>query len=98
MTMVLNELTTNAAKYGALTKSSGSVTVSWQVSDEGLLQVRWIENGGPSVTTPTQRGFGTRLIERCVKRDLAGELDLRFESAGVQCFLQVPKAVVTGVA
>jgi PAS domain S-box-containing protein len=98
ITMVLNELTTNAVKYGALTKSAGSVSVSWHVADEGLLQLRWIEEGGPTVTTPTQRGFGTRLIERCVERDLGGQLDLRFEPAGVQCFLQVPNSVLTSVA
>jgi PAS domain S-box-containing protein len=98
ITMVLNELTTNAVKYGALGKSTGSVSVSWRLADGGVLQVEWIEEGGPTVTTASTRGFGTRLIERCVERDLAGKLDLRFESAGVQCFLEMPSSVLTSVA
>jgi PAS domain S-box-containing protein len=98
MTMVLNELTTNAVKYGALSKSTGAVSVSWHVADGGVLRLSWIEEGGPKVTTPTERGFGTRLIERCVENDVAGKLDLRFESAGVQCFIETPDTVLTSVA
>ena len=97
MTMVLNELTTNAVKYGALSSSAGSVAVSWEAAEDRVLDIRWVENGGPTVTTPSRRGFGTRLIQRCIERDLAGKLDLRFESAGVQCALQVPNSVLTSV-
>jgi len=89
MTMVLGELATNGAKYGALSKPSGTLWVDWQLSD-GALELNWSERGGPSVRVPAQQGFGTRLIERCIERDLEGRLDLQFTESGVQCRINVP--------
>jgi two-component system CheB/CheR fusion protein len=65
--LVLHELATNAAKYGALSSETGTVTVSWHVAvDEGKkrLFMSWCERGGPEVKLPTRKGFGSRLIER----------------------------------
>lgn len=67
LTLILHELTTNAVKYGALSNQTGIVTLNWGVDDmEGVKQfrLRWQESGGPPVTPPSRRGFGTRLIER----------------------------------
>lgn len=67
--LVLHELATNAAKYGALSSDAGTVSVSWVVKNDGdqsKLVLAWRESGGPEVKAPTRRGFGSRLIERCL--------------------------------
>lgn len=96
LTMVLNELATNAAKYGALGRSSGTLTVEWAIRKgrQPALEMTWLEQGGPPVTAPSRRGFGTRLIQRCIERDLAGELELRFEETGVNCRMWIPLAML----
>jgi len=97
LTMVLTELATNAAKYGALSVPSGTLSVTWTLSSgsDPALEMDWIERGGPQVGAPTRRGFGTRLIQRCIERDLDGELDLRFEAQGVRCRIRVPLSLCT---
>lgn len=95
LTMALNELLTNAAKYGALSSAAGSLSVGWGLRHEGgrmMLDLEWQERGGPLVTPPTRRGFGTRLMERCIERDLDGEFDLVFDPAGVRCRMSIPIA------
>lgn len=90
--MAIHELTTNAAKYGALSVPSGCIRITWTItSDETpLLVLRWQERNGPPVATPTRRGFGTRLIERGLAQDLGGEVQLRYEPAGVVCIVSAP--------
>jgi two-component sensor histidine kinase len=88
--MGMQELATNAAKYGALSNDSGRVSITWSV-DQGspaTLSLRWEESGGPRVSPPARRGFGTRLIERNLARDLDGEAVIRFESSGIVCTLK----------
>ena len=96
LTMVFSELATNAAKYGSLSRSSGMLSVSWEVSNdaEAALRLNWSEKGGPEVRAPLRRGFGTRLIRRCIERDLDGEVDIRFEPAGVRCEITIPMGPV----
>jgi two-component sensor histidine kinase len=72
------------AKYGALSRPEGRVNVQWGVQ-EGLLRLDWEESGGPPVAPPTQRGFGSRLLEELVMRDLGGETQLRYDVSGVRC-------------
>jgi PAS domain S-box-containing protein len=89
--MVLHELVTNAAKYGALSAARGRVQVSWAREDDGtkaMLALHWIESGGPTVETPTRRGFGRQLIERSITRDLAGKADLQFMPGGLRCSMR----------
>jgi two-component sensor histidine kinase len=65
LSLMLHELATNAAKYGALTATAGRVTVSWAVTSDGnkdILRLRWAERGGPPASEPTRKGFGSRLI------------------------------------
>jgi two-component sensor histidine kinase len=91
--MVLHELVTNAAKYGALTDGRGRVQVSWsaeRVDGEPWLSLRWIETGGPAVSPPTRRGFGRRLIERTLAKDLGGAAELDFASEGLRATLRCP--------
>jgi PAS domain S-box-containing protein len=87
--MALHELATNAAKYGALSNESGRITLAWRV-DGATLRLEWREHGGPPVTAPTRRGFGTRLIERGLSAELGGEVRLAFEPDGVVCTMVAP--------
>lgn len=67
ISLVLHELTTNAVKYGALSSAEGSLQVNWTTEQEGAsnyVMLDWIETGGPPVTPPDRRGFGSTLIER----------------------------------
>lgn len=87
--IVLHELGTNACKYGALSTKGGRVTLRWEVNREGSadrLRLRWTERGGPLVVPPSQRGLGSRLIERGLP-DAA--IDWRFEPDGVVCLIDV---------
>jgi PAS domain S-box-containing protein len=93
LTMALNELATNAIKYGALSSETGTVSLAWSLQGEAAAQpklvLEWNESGGPPVRRPTRQGFGTRLMERCIKRDLDGEFDLAFAPAGVTCRISI---------
>lgn len=93
LTMALSELATNAAKYGALSSENGTLAVRWNLvaePEDTKLSLEWRERGGPRVNPPTRRGFGVRLMERCVVTDLDGTLDLAFESSGVCCRMTIP--------
>ena len=82
LALVIHELATNAAKYGALTTSHGKISVRWsleRVADQKRLLLSWTERDGPAVSSPTRRGFGTELIERSLGR----ETRLTFEPAGL---------------
>ena len=87
--LVLHELATNAAKYGALSKGGGRVAISWR-ADGDWLDLEWIEAGGPPVAPPTRRGFGSRLIERSLKDQLGGVARLDFDPAGLICAIRLP--------
>lgn len=93
--MVLHELTTNAAKYGSLSMPGGTVDVTWEVEqDHGDLVVRWKERGGPPVSPPTRRSFGTVVIERSLRHELKGRSELSYEVDGVACVATIPAAHV----
>jgi two-component sensor histidine kinase len=84
LVMALHELSTNAAKYGALSVPEGRVRVSWTV-DGNRLALEWSERGGPPVAPPARRGFGLRMIERALDADMAGGAKLDFDPAGLTC-------------
>src|ERR1700733_3145265 len=84
LSLALHELATNATKYGALSRPEGRVTVQWRVQ-EGMLHLGWEENGGPPVAPPTQKGFGSRLLEELVVHDLGGATKLNYDVSGVRC-------------
>lgn len=93
--LALHELATNAAKYGALSTPSGTVSVGWKViAVEGPphLSFTWREAGGPAVSPPSRKGFGTTLLEQALAYELGGEADLRFEPGGVVFEMRVPLA------
>ena len=84
LSLALHELATNATKYGALSCPEGQVNVQWGV-EAGMLQLDWEESGGPPVTPPAQRGFGSRLLEEIVVHDLGGITKLNYNASGVSC-------------
>jgi two-component sensor histidine kinase len=86
LSMIVHEIATNAAKYGALSNDTGTVTVDWEILEEAdgrKLRLIWTEAGGPPVTAPVQRGFGSRLIERSTRDQLGGEATVDFLPRGV---------------
>src|SRR5579885_1207781 len=96
LAMAFHELATNAAKYGALAASGGRIEIRWQpVKLEGsdgraLLQIAWQEQGGAPVSEPTQRGFGSKLIEGSVQAELGGSARLVFAPEGLRCEMLIP--------
>ncbi len=93
LAMALQELVTNAAKYGALSNLTGEIHVTWLIdrsTSPPSLRLRWEERGGPPVGPPTRRGFGSRLIERSLAHDLQGKAIIEFAPAGVICTVDAP--------
>jgi two-component sensor histidine kinase len=84
LSLALHELATNAIKYGALSCPEGHVNVQWGV-EQGMLHLDWKESGGPPVAPPTQRGFGSRLLEELIVCDLGGDTKLNYDASGVRC-------------
>ncbi|TGT40765.1 PAS domain-containing protein [Mesorhizobium sp. M4B.F.Ca.ET.169.01.1.1] len=93
VSMALHELTTNAAKYGALSSEEGDVVIVWQVEGENAdrrLVLHWQESGGPPVAKPKNKGFGSRLIERALASELGGEVRVDYASTGIVCTMIAP--------
>jgi two-component sensor histidine kinase len=86
LSMIVHEIATNAAKYGALSNDTGTIALDWEVIMENAkqkLRLTWTEAGGPHVVAPVQRGFGSRLIERSARDQLGGEATVDFLPHGV---------------
>jgi hypothetical protein len=95
---------TNADKYGALAVAEGRVSVSWRVDDgapvaPGTLRLRWAEAGGPAVAgPPARRGFGSRVLDGTIRRQLGGEVSLAWNAEGLVCGLEIPLGRAAGTA
>ena len=94
MALLFHELTTNAAKYGALSNRHGTVSVRWTFDELGTLTVEWQERGGPPVRPPSRQGFGTTIIERSLPFELSGEADVRYELTGLRAVFSIPARFV----
>jgi two-component sensor histidine kinase len=93
LSMAIHELAANATKYGAWAGPAGTVAISWTVTgnhDAARLKLEWRESGGPEVSPPTRRGFGSRLIERGLAAEMGGIVRIIFEPAGVVCVIDAP--------
>ena len=88
--LAIHELATNASKFGALSRSGGRVHVSWNLVNDRVAKIRWVESGGPLVDANPERGFGMDLIEKIIAHELRHPVDLDFEPDGVRCTLMVP--------
>ena len=82
--VILHELATNAAKYGALSAAQGQIALHWSHEEDGQLILHWTETGGPAVQTPTRQGFGGRIIEQMIKQ-LAGKTRFDWRAEGLVC-------------
>ena len=87
--LALHELATNAAKYGALSNELGRVDLSWR-TEPGKLELIWVETGGPEITPPTRRGYGSRAIVAGIERQLGGIVDFDWQAGGLRCTLTLP--------
>jgi two-component sensor histidine kinase len=93
LALAIHELATNAVKHGALSDASGHVAIRWQRTgtvEEPRLSLVWTETGGPPVTAPARRGFGTRMIERGLAAELGGTVKIDFAAAGLVCTVDAP--------
>ncbi|NOG74220.1 HWE histidine kinase domain-containing protein [Roseicella sp. DB1501] len=98
--LALHEMVTNAVRHGALSASEGEVHVHWRIiepplhrgnADRPWLRIEWRERGGPALSgPPTMRGFGTRLLERNLPRQLGGQVELQFPTEGLVAVITVP--------
>jgi PAS domain S-box-containing protein len=95
--IALHELSTNAAKYGALSVPNGNVAISWKLATEKdilRLQMTWHEKGGPAVEPPSRKGFGHIVMDRITGQALGGTSHADFNADGVTWTLDVPAASV----
>jgi PAS domain S-box-containing protein len=91
--MVLHELTTNAAKFGAFSKRGGRVRLNWWCQQNGerpRLAIEWTEVGGPPVAEPSQSGYGTSVVRELIPFELDGTVNLTFAKDGLRCRLEIP--------
>lgn len=93
LALMMHELGTNAAKYGAMSVPDGKVEVEWSIDEgpaEPMVRLIWTERNGPPVTEPTISGFGSRLIERGLAGAVDGEVTIDYDRAGVICRVVAP--------
>ena len=88
--IILHELATNAAKFGALSVPEGSVHIEWSHSSDGLLILRWSETDGPLVKPPTRVGFGTRVMDKLICDQLKGQMSFDWQAEGLACEIAIP--------
>ena len=98
LALVMHELVTNSAKYGALMDSSGSVNVSVELNADGTAQIAWREIGGPPVKPPKRKGFGTTIIEHSIPYELKGTVDTRYRMTGFEAHFTLPASHVRKAA
>jgi two-component sensor histidine kinase len=98
LSMVLHELTTNAAKHGALSTQNGRVSVRWSRVRNGSavsrLRIQWRETDGPVVRQPQASSYGTEVIRNLIPYELDGTVDLAFEPEGLRCDIDIPLAAL----
>src|SRR5215472_5457118 len=98
--MIIHELATNAAKYGALSSNLGHVDIRWhahQVEDNDVFTISWTERGGPNVVAPSHRGFGSTVVKTMAESSLDGDVDLDFAPTGLRWHLVCPSSKVLDV-
>jgi two-component sensor histidine kinase len=90
MAVALHELATNAAKYGALSATKGQVHIEWSLVEDGQLTLRWTEVGGPPISPPTRKGFGTHVMEAMIRGHVGGDVRLDWHTEGLECKIALP--------
>jgi two-component sensor histidine kinase len=95
--LVMHELVTNAAKYGALSVTGGQVMVQWEQGLDGALGINWREVGGPTITDRPDSGHGLSLIRDLIPHELAGKVAFKYATNGVECTITIPAAHLRGI-
>ena len=93
LSIAFNELATNAVKYGALSNAVGSILIGWTMETAPAgkrLLLSWTEKGGPPVTPPAHKGFGSRVLERGLAHELEGTVHLDYRPDGLVCTMDIP--------
>lgn len=93
LSIAINELATNAVKYGAFSNEAGKISISWAIEpspDGNRLILHWQEKDGPPVSPPTRKGFGSRVLERGLAHELDGTVKLDYFPDGVHCTINIP--------
>ena len=90
MALVVHEMMTNAAKYGALSVPEGRLEIRWSCSETEGCRVSWVETDGPIVSAPTREGFGSKLIQTMMVYDLGGRADISYPPSGMVAHLVIP--------
>jgi two-component system CheB/CheR fusion protein len=93
LAMAIHELASNAAKYGALSTTSGRLAIAWKIRNIAHIPtftLTWAETGGPAVQLPTRRGYGTTLIEQALTYNLKAKVTRKFLAAGLHCTMAIP--------
>ena len=90
LAVIVHELATNAAKYGALSSRGGKVRMTWLQSSEGQLAICWREFGGPLVAPPTRNGFGSRVMKTLIEQT-GGTIAFHWREDGLCCNITIPK-------
>lgn len=98
LALVVHELMTNAAKYGALSVPEGRLQIEWTCSEAGGCVVSWTETGGPTVVQPKREGFGSKLIQTTMVYDLGGRADIAYPPTGMTAKLVIPARHVSLVS
>lgn len=100
LSMAIHELTTNAAKYGALSVPAGTLRVQWRIEPAtGTLRLCWAERGGPQIDhRPGRKGFGTRVLDGTIRHQLGGTLQMLWEAEGLVCDIHIPPRQVAAVS
>ncbi len=93
LALVMHEMATNAAKYGALS-DSGKLRIEWSLLANNDLSFTWKEQGGPAVKAPTRKGFGTTIIGTSIPHELGGEAEISYKPGGVEATFVVPAKFV----
>ncbi|MFT3968151.1 MAG: HWE histidine kinase domain-containing protein, partial [Sphingobium sp.] len=89
LALVIHEMMTNSAKYGALS-DNGKLSIRWAVDEKGDLLLDWTEQGGPAVKAPTREGFGTTIITKSIPHDLGGDVDVQYRLSGLEARFRIP--------
>ncbi|MDA8585046.1 GAF domain-containing protein [Rhodobacteraceae bacterium] len=92
--LVVHELVTNSAKYGAFTDHSGHVAIDLKIGPDGSLAIKWREIGGPPVKAPTRQGFGTTIIEKTIPYELKGKVETRYLLSGFEADIMIPSTSI----
>lgn len=92
--LVVHELMTNSTKHGALSTAQGGIHIDWSLDLAGRLTLSWKEHGGPAVSPPSRRGFGSTIVERSIPFDLKGTAEVIYARHGLEASFVIPSAFV----